>query len=289
MIEHLHGTQETIAFKPNTHILLYDNCKTEDYVLHWHTALEFIMPLTNSYLVNCNGRDYTLKEGNVLIINSGTLHHIPAQPGRRIIFQADFSLLRNISELSSALSLISYAKVFTPENSPAICSELQQLLLTIKDEYSSEALLSEAAIYARLIDMFVLIGRNHTSNNDIFDVQIGKQKEYVEKFMFICEYIDSHCTDELSIENVAAQIGFSKYHFSRLFHQFTNASFYKYLSQKRISFAENMLITSDVTVTEVAASSGFPSVSAFIRMFKIIKGYTPTEFRNLYEVRVTNE
>ena len=283
MIENLHGTQETVAFRPNTHILLYDNDKVEDYVLHWHTALEIIMPITNAYTVSCNGRDYTLQEGHILVINSGTLHHIPAQPGRRIIFQADFSLLRNISELSSALSLISYAKVFTPENSPAICNELKELLMTIKDEYTSDVLLSEAAIYARLIDMFVLIGRNHTANNEIFDVQVGKQKEYVEKFMYICEYIDTHCTEELTIEDVAAQIGFSKFHFSRLFHQFTNTSFYKYLSQKRISYAETLLITSDITVTEVAASSGFPSVSAFIRMFKLVKGYTPTEFRNMYE------
>ncbi|MGN1084752.1 MAG: AraC family ligand binding domain-containing protein, partial [Lachnospiraceae bacterium] len=175
MIENLRGTQETITFKPNTHILLHDNCKTEEYVPHWHTALEIIMPLTNPYTANCNGKDFTLQEGHILIINSGTLHHLPAQPGRRIIFQADFSLLRNISELNSALSLISYAKVFTPENSPAIHTELQQILLDIRDEYSSNNLLSEAAIYAKLIEIFVLIGRNHTSNSEIFDVQSGKQ------------------------------------------------------------------------------------------------------------------
>ena len=283
MIEHLQGTQETVPFKPNTHIMLYDNCKTEEYVLHWHTPLEIIMPLTNTYTVTCHDTDFVLQEGHILIINSGTLHHIPAQPGRRIIFQPDFSLLRNISELNSALSLISYAKVFTPENSPAIHTELQQILLDIRDEYSGDALLSEASIYAKLINLFVLIGRNHTSNSEIFDVQVGKQKEYAEKFMYICEYIDSHCTEELSIEEVAALVGFSKYHFSRLFKQFTNTSFYKYLSQKRISYAENLLITSDITITDVAASSGFPSVSAFIRMFKIIKGYTPTEFRSMCE------
>lgn len=283
MIEHIADTQETVKFKPNTHLMLYDNCQTEEYEFHWHTPLEIIMPLTNPYTVYCNGRSFPLQEGHILIINSGTLHHMPAQSGRRIIFQPDFTLLRNINELNSALSLISYAKVFTPENSPAIHTELQQILLDIRDEYSGGALLSEAAIYAKLIDMFVLIGRNHTQNSEIFDVQVGKQKEYAEKFLYICEYIDAHCTEELSIEEVSALIGFSKYHFSRLFKQFTNTSFYKYLSQKRISYAENLLINSNVTITEVAANSGFPSVSAFIRMFKIIKGYTPTEFRSMWE------
>ncbi|MCH5272324.1 MAG: helix-turn-helix transcriptional regulator [Lachnospiraceae bacterium] len=283
MIENLNGTQETVTFKPNTHLTLYDNCKTEDYVLHWHIPLEIIMPLTNAYTVYCNDKTFVLQEGHILIINSGTLHHMPAQPGRRIIFQADFSLLRNLRELNASLALISYAKVFTPENSPAIHTELQQILLEIREEYGSDSLFSEAAVYAKLINMFVLIGRNHTLNSEIFDVQSRTQKEYVEKFMYICQYIDSHCTEELSIEEAAALIGFSKYHFSRLFKQFTNTSFYKYLSQKRISYAENLLTTSNITVTDVAASSGFPSVSAFIRMFKIIKGCTPTEFRSMYE------
>lgn len=283
MIENLHGTQETVPFRPNTHLMLYDNCKTEEYVLHWHMPLEIIMPLTNTYSVTCNHRSFLLQEGHILIINSGTLHHIAAQPGRRIIFQADSSLLRSVSELNSTLSLISYAKVFTPENAPAIHTELRQILLEIREEYGSGTLLSEAAIYSKLINMFVLIGRNHTANSEIFDVEDSTQKEYVEKFMYICEYIDSHCTEALSMEKAAALTGFSKYHFSRLFKQFTSTSFYKYLSQKRITYAENLLITSDTTVTDVAASSGFPSVSSFIRMFKLINGYTPTEFRSMYE------
>lgn len=77
--------------------------------------------------------------------------------------------------------------------------------------------------------------------------------------------------------------GFSKFYFSRLFKQFTNVSFYKYVNQKRIEKAAEMLTEPNISITNVALSCGFESLSSFIRMFKIVKGCTPTKFRNMYQ------
>jgi len=52
-----------------------------------------------------------------------------------------------------------------------------------------------------------------------------EQQEYIEKFMAVCDYINSHCTEELTLDDISAMAGFSKYHFSRLFKEFTNTSF----------------------------------------------------------------
>ena len=85
----------------------------------------------------------------------------------------------------------------------------------------------------------------------------------------------------MSLDDAANLAGFSKYHFTRLFKDFTGYSFYKYLNKKRIEHAERLLIDPEVLITEAALQSGFSSLSSFIRMFKIIKGCTPTEFRNM--------
>jgi AraC-like DNA-binding protein len=117
-----------------------------------------------------------------------------------------------------------------------------------------------------------------------------RQKKYVEKFMSVCSYIDEHCTENLTLDDAASYSGFSKYHFTRLFKQFTGTTFYKYLNQKRITRAERSLSDMTLSVTDVAMSSGFTSMSAFIRMFKIMKGCTPSEFRRMYwpQVRENN-
>ena len=116
-----------------------------------------------------------------------------------------------------------------------------------------------------------------------FDAGPQKQKEYLDRFLSICNYIDEHCTEDLSLDQVAKTAGFSKYHFTRLFKQFTNVSFYKYVNQKRIEKAAEMLTEPNISITNVALSCGFESLSSFIRMFKIVKGCSPTEFRNMYQ------
>lgn len=284
MIEILNGIKETVTFKENTGLRLYDNRECENYPDHWHTPLEIIMPLKNSYRVTCSKKVFDLRESDILIINPGVIHSMEAPAfGERIIFQADFSMLNSIKELESTLSIISPALMITTEEIPSAHQKIHDLLFSIMNEYFSDAPLSEASIYAKLIEIFVLIAREYTPNSRNFDSNNGKQKEYTEKFLFVCDYINEHCTEDLTLDEMADLAGFSKYHFSRLFKQFSNISFYKYLNQKRIALAEKMLIDPEISVTEVALRSGFSSLSSFIRMFKIIKNCTPSEFKAMYK------
>ena len=100
--------------------------------------------------------------------------------------------------------------------------------------------------------------------------------------MNICDYISAHCAEDLTLDDIAGRAGFSKYHFSRLFKQFTGETFYKFLNTKRIAYAQNLLIDPGLSITEIAYLSGFNSISSFVRMFKALTAYTPTAYRQLY-------
>ncbi|MFA9466369.1 MAG: helix-turn-helix domain-containing protein [Velocimicrobium sp.] len=283
MIENLKGIHETVNYKENTNIRLYDNTEAEDYPAHWHTPIEIIMPLENFYSVFYNNHVFELNPGEIIIICPGVIHTLKAPKiGRRIIFQAELSMFHEIKELESVLSLLNPTFIITPKSLPSIHGKLYQYMLEIMEEYKKDSSLTETIIYSRLLEMFALIGRSHVKNIPLLDTGNIKQKEYTEKFIFICNYISEHCTEELTLEEVASYAGFSKYHFTRLFKQFTNISFYKYVNKKRIATAETLLINPQLTITDVALRSGFSSPSAFIRMFKILKSCTPTEFRQMY-------
>lgn len=287
MIENLKGIYETVNYRENTTLKLYVNNECEDYPPHWHTQPEIIMPTNNIYTIECFDQTYVLREGDIVIFSPCCIHTLYAPPsGERIIFQPDTSVFREIKEISLVLSLISPFIIITPEEYPQIHGRLKELLLQIQNEYSSGTSLSEAAIYSAFLSMLVLIGRNHTENQNRFDVTNNKQQEYTEKFMYICDYISAHCTEDLTLDFVADLAGFSKFHFTRLFKQFANVSFYKYLNQERIATAEKLLANSENSVTDVALNSGFTSLSSFIRMFKLTKGCTPTEFRNMYHMHI---
>lgn len=287
MIESLNGIFETINYNQSTSIKLYDNDKYEDYPAHWHTTPEIIMPTENIYTIECYNQIITLREGDIILICPGCIHTLYApERGRRIIFQADINPLRFMKEIETLLTIMSPLIVITPEEFPTIYDRVRILLLEIRDEYlSSSSSFSEVSIYSKVLEIVTLIGRSRAGAG-IEPAAVNtpcKQEEYIEKFIEICNYISAHCADELNLETVASMSGFSKFYFSRLFKQFTNVSFYKYVNQKRIEKAAELLTEPKISITNVALSCGFDSLSSFIRMFKIVKGCTPTEFRNMYQ------
>ncbi len=282
MIEKLDGIHETVLYQRNANLRVFLNSESEDYPMHWHTPIEIIMPVRNGYAIGLDDQTITLADGDIAIICPGVIHALQApSSGTRIIFQAEITMLNEIREFQSVLSLISPVITITPSNSPQIYARIHTLFEQIYAENEANNPLAEAAIYAKLLEFFVLIGRNASKNTQHFDVSNKKQKEYTEKFLFICNYIDEHCTEDLSLDSIAQIAGFSKYHFTRLFKQFSNMTFYKYLNQKRIAHAQLLLADPEMSITEAALNSGFSSLSAFIRMFKLIRQCTPTQYRNM--------
>ncbi|HCI93787.1 MAG TPA: AraC family transcriptional regulator, partial [Eubacterium sp.] len=235
MIENLNGIHETVKYKENSNVKLFINVEVEDYPIHWHTPMEIIMPLEGSYTVQIGDDLVHLNESDIIFIASGVKHRLIApDTGKRLILQIEWSAVSKIKELNSILTLIAPAITLTPETSGDIHSNIRKLLLDIADEYQTDSFLSEAVIYSKMLEVLVLIGRHHTASSCHFNVGRHKQQEYLERFLSICEYIDTHCTEDITLDEIAKIAGFSKYHFTRLFKQFTNNTFYKYLNQKRI-------------------------------------------------------
>jgi len=284
MIESLNGYHETVNFRDRPMFRLYHNDEATDYPPHWHSNMEIIMPLKNWYLVECNDRRYRLGEGDIALISSCAIHTLHApDSGERLILQPDYSLVSRLPELSSYMTLLSPVIFITRKKDSDLAPRLQELMLLIEREYGSKNPLAGESIYSMLLEMLVMVGRKYSASADSIDVSRGKQQEYAEKFASVCSYISAHFAEDLSLEDTAERAGFSKYHFSRLFKQFTGMTFYRYVNMKRIENAEMLLTEPSASITEIAVKSGFSSPPAFVRMFKLIKGCTPTEFRKMHD------
>ena len=263
MIAILNGTHETVTYKDLQGIRLWHNREYEDYPLHWHTALEIIMPFENEYTVTIDGKPHILNEGDIWITAPGTLHELRApETGERLTIHP-FLLVRRDSHGD-------------------LNGKLRFYLEEIIREYDYLAPYAEAAIYSLMIRFFVTLGRANINPQEMFPgITSSKQHEYVDKFMNVCNYITEHCTENITVDELASLAGFSKFHFARLFKQFTNTSCYDYIIQKRIAYAEKLLIEPDLSITEVSMRSGFNSLSTFNRIFKSAKNCTPSEYKKL--------
>ncbi len=280
MIKNLNGVREKVDYEEMPGLLLYDNIQYEEYPNHWHPSLEIIMPLEGMYQVECNLNSYKLRERDILIIAPGTIHHLKPAKGHRLILQADFTggnILGNFNEL---FSLITPSIVVSPETFPTIYEEIYSQIKSIYIEYFGNSALKGMTVMTHLMNILTLIGKECSQRTERpIEEQSNYQHEQIAMIMKMCNYINDHCTENLSLEGIAALAGFSKFHFSRRFKEIVGVSFYKYLNGCRITRAEELLGNPENSVTDVFLQSGFNSNSAFIRMFKLVNGCTPNEFR----------
>lgn len=286
MVRELSGIHEKVSFEANRSILLHLNHESESYDTHWHTAGEIIMPITNSYSVAVSGQTYELQERDIFFIPPGELHQLISRPnGLRLILMFDTTPI-SVMRDASTISVVPLQPILISPNHYSEIHEASVRLLNqmIEEENDSTQPLRQSMMYSYLIQFFVQLGRLHARKDLLFpDVRTNKQMEYFDKMNTVVNYINNNYTENITLEKMASLAGFSKFHFSRLFKQFTDQSFYAYLNQRRVKAAETLLLNPTLSITDVALQSGFSSISTFNRVFRAAKECTPSEYKAYHQ------
>ncbi|KKI94054.1 chemotaxis protein CheY [Bacillus sp. SA1-12] len=92
-------------------------------------------------------------------------------------------------------------------------------------------------------------------------------------------YIDKHIDQQLTMKDVANYVHLNSSYFSVLFKEQVNMTFSEYLTRSRLQKAKNLLLESNLSVTEIAEKVGYNTSKYFIKLFKEYEGQTPSRFR----------
>lgn len=92
-------------------------------------------------------------------------------------------------------------------------------------------------------------------------------------------YIEQHLDEALSLDKVSKEVGFSKYHFHRIFRKYVGRSVTDYIRHRKISSAAKLLLYTEERVLDIALHCGFESQEAFSRAFKAIYALPPAQYR----------
>ena len=87
--------------------------------------------------------------------------------------------------------------------------------------------------------------------------------------------------DQLTIDDMARTAMFSKFHFSRVFQRVTGVSPGRFLSAVRFQEAKELLVSTELTVTEICHRVGYTSVGTFSSRFRRNVGVSPSAYRQL--------
>ena len=103
-----------------------------------------------------------------------------------------------------------------------------------------------------------------------------KTKDAVELAEF---YIIQHLTENLSLDEVAAEACVSPTHLTRLFKKRYQMGVVDFVTEKKMALAEELMKQENLTVSYIASKLGYSNYSYFTKVFKKYTGKTPTEYK----------
>lgn len=126
-----------------------------------------------------------------------------------------------------------------------------------------------------------------TLQNDILDTfikQVRQHKAALNSHISPeirrgCEYILQNVESDLTLEDIAAHTGYTPYYFSRKFKQETGESVNHYIKAQKIEHSKILLMTTDLSIQEIADKLSLCSPTYFSSAFHSLTGCTPTQYR----------
>lgn len=109
---------------------------------------------------------------------------------------------------------------------------------------------------------------------------VNRTSGYVEQCR---DYIRRHYREKIYLQDIADHIGISPTYLSRLFRKETGGTVQDFINEERVYRASNLLMYSDLPLSEIGEYVHFPSQSYFGSIFKKLKGMSPKVFRDRYQ------
>ena len=251
--------------------------------LHWHDEMELIYIKKGIGRITVDFREYKVTGPSLVLILPGQLHSIDpfneeAMEYENIIFSPNMLVSRqnDVTATDFLLPLITgkitVPTVFTPvypyyEDIIAPIDACDEICKTKPQGY-------ELYVKSQLFQFFFILDnrcRNLTTT--------GKNKKTLDKMKIVLKYIENNYMQKITIGDIAAAVGFSESHFMRYFKETMGTSFVEYLRDYRLTIASRLLTSSDSSILNIAAETGFENLSYFNRVFKEKYKMTPRQFR----------
>ncbi|BBG59123.1 Regulatory protein soxS [Providencia rustigianii] len=112
------------------------------------------------------------------------------------------------------------------------------------------------------------------------------QDNHLALVIALSKWIEEHLGRVIHLEELAAYSGYSLWHMQKIFKEVTGISLGKYIRQRRLAGAVNLLRNSNQSIFDIALDFGFGSQSHFTYMFRKEYGITPFDFRQNDQIQL---
>ncbi len=250
---------------------------------HFHPEYELYYLLEGSRYYFIENESYLVEKGSLVIINRQQIHKTgPAGSAlhERILIELSHA---PFSTFFSKLSPLSLNDFFCKYKGIWVLDEngqkyVEALLATMMTEIKNKCDHYEVLTMMKLTELLIYIIR---CNNESPNFSTAKPSDTPKHKMVheVAHYIITHYQTTLSLEDLARRFFINKSYLSRIFKEVTGYTVNEFINVNRIKHAQNLLVSSDLTICEIAVLSGYESHTYFERVFKKYLDTSPLKYR----------
>lgn len=247
---------------------------------HWHSEVEIIRILKGEFHVTLNSKTYIAKEGDIIFINSETVHQgTPFDCVYEcIVFHPDFLYIEAFDSYSFIKNIIDgdcIINEFFPKEDVKTNSALNSIFEALPTHSATRKFCVISAFYSFFASVF---------ENQLYTLNIGDNTLMNDRKIVtlkkIIYFLRKNFDKQISLEALSEEVNKSPRYVGCFFKQMTGKTPIEYLNEYRIEKACRKLRHTDMSVTDIAFSCGFSDLSYFIKTFKKSIGVSPGKYRN---------
>jgi len=275
----LHGTREFPVALYETVLRL----ESLDFIpLHWHKEIQFVYVKSGRVEYRIGADVFVVEEGEGLFVNASGLHE--AKPYH--IAQAK-TLCVNVNPLllgghEGSIFATKYVLPYIANNRlpyVKLSGQLAQKVEVIAKLLQEKAIFYELKVWRELLVIWETILSQSMLTEEILDPAIIVQHERAKDML---NYLHTHYQEKVSLENLATHVFLSREECSRFFKKMVGMTPFTYLLHYRLRKSMELLRDSEQSITTIAATTGFSTVSYYIEKFKEYTGYSPRVYRQKF-------
>lgn len=242
------------------------------HVMHWHKEVQFSVVTRGKLIVETMGNREMIAENQVLFINRDTPHCIVSTNDAQytsLLFpiEALFTTIPDVRLQLEKFTTDGHLPTFCLSRDTAWQSSCMHMIQEAIEETNS---LRMSALLLSI--MSILITR--TEQPAIHARTITEQRT---ETMMKC--IAEHFGDDISLSEIADSAGISKTEANRCFKAVLSTTPYQYLLETRLEHACHLLVTTTLSIHDIAMQCGFHEDSLFGSSFRKRTGMTPLQYR----------
>lgn len=164
---------------------------------------------------------------------------------------------------------------------PEADTQVLQIAALIEHEWNNYDEYSNAIIEGLVIQLFVTALRGQSVSPDIDKILKEKHLPLVDAL----HYIQKSYAEDPSLDQTASTVHVSGAHLSRLFKSELGTSYSRFLTEVKLTHAMNLLLNTNLPISEVAGQCGYQNSNYFCDAFKKVIGLSPLKYRKSFSIR----